>query len=424
MSKAEQITNTKLDHLKPGPGRYEKRDTSGLIIRVEPTGTITFYSLYRLHGQRRLLKHGEYGRNKMSLAQAREAHASALAKVADARRGKDKARDPAVERDVRKAQAAVGDTVSAFAQVYIELHAKVNKRSWKMDQRILDRDVLPFIGSFKLADLSRANVAAVLRRVSQRGAHVQAWQTLKIVRKMLNYAVSEGALEVNPAAGIELAPSYEAGQRALSDEELQGLFRALPELKMQLPLRELLLFQLLTAVRPSEAREAEWSEVDLETRRWIIPEGRMKMGKRHRVPHLVPLTSPAAEILGRMRTLNPKGYVFAGEKPGKPFNLQALGHALRREDNQKILASHGVKAFQPHDLRRTAAAIMRRLKYGLVVDRVLAHHPKSTLDKHYDLHDYEAEKGAALQGLADHLLVMEAKTRVENVQTVNFGRAA
>ena len=421
---AEHLTNTRLDQLKPRQQRYQKLDTSGLIVRVEPTGTITFYSLYRLHGQRRLLKHGEYGPNKMSLAQAREAHASALAQVADARGGKAKAKDPAAERDIRKAQAALGDTVKAFAELYIELYAKAEKRSWKTDKRILDRDVLPYLGSFKLKDVTRANVQAVLDRIDRRGSRNQAWQTLKIVRKMLNYAVSRGALEANPAAGIEREITYTAKQRALSDKELEGLFKALPELKMLLPLRELLLFQLLTAVRPSEAREADWKEVDLEARRWVIPEARMKMGKSHRMRHLVPLTAPADAILERMQALNPKGYVFAGEKPGRPFNLQALGHALRRKANQEILAAHGVKPFQPHDLRRTAATIMRRLKFGLVVDRVLAHLPKSITDKHYDMHDYQAEKGAALQGLADHLLVIEAKARGDNVESVNFVRAA
>jgi len=185
---------------------------------------------------------------------------------------------------------------------------------------------------------------------------------------------------------------------------------------MQLPLRDLLLFQLLTAVRPSEAREADWQEIELRTRTWIIPQKRMKMDK----PHLVPLTSPVVEILRRMQDLNSQGYVFAGEKPERPFSLQALGHALRREANLEILKQHGVAPFQPHDLRRTAATIMRRLKFGLVVDRVLAHAPQSITDKHYDLHDYEREKAEALQGLADHLLAIEAKARGENVELVDF----
>ena len=92
------------------------------------------------------------------------------------------------------------DTVSDFAAVYLELYAKSKKRSWKTDQRILDKDVLPYIGSFKLKDLTQASVHAVLDRIDRRGAHNQAWQTLKVVRKMLNYAVSRGAIATNPGS--------------------------------------------------------------------------------------------------------------------------------------------------------------------------------------------------------------------------------
>jgi integrase len=416
MPKAENLTTTRLNALKPRTKRYELRDTTGLIVRVEPTGTITFYSLYRLHKQRRLLKHGQYG--AMSLKAAREAHASALARVEAARIGKQGAKDPAVDRDIDKAQAKLGDTVAAFASVYIDLYAKPEKRSWKTDDRILKQDVLPYVGSFKLKDLSRANVQALLDRIDRRGARNQAWQTLKVVRKMLNYAVSRGALERNPASGIQRDVTYTVKQRALSDKELAGLFKALPELKMQGPLRDLLLFQLYTATRPSEARGAVWEEFDLAKHRWVIPGTRMKMGKAH----LVPLTDGAIAILQRMQDLGRKGFVFPGERTGHPFNLQAVGHALRREANQKILADQGVLPFQLHDVRRTAATIMRRQGFGLVVDRVLAHAPKSVTDRHYDVHDYEAEKRAALEGLVAHILAIEASARGENVEIVSFRR--
>jgi integrase len=217
---------------------------------------------------------------------AREAHAKVLAQVSDARNGN--AADPAAQRDVKKAEARLGNTVSDFAAIYLELYAKSKKRSWMTDQRILNKDVLPYVGSFKLKDLTQASIHAVLDRIDRRGAHNQAWQTLKVVRKMLNYAVSRGAIPTNPAARIEREATYNAKERALSDKELEGLLRALPELRMQGAVRDLLLFQLLTAVRPSEAREARWEEVDLEARRWLIPEKRMKMGKAH----LVPLTAP------------------------------------------------------------------------------------------------------------------------------------
>ena len=45
----------------------------------------------------------------------------------------------------------------------------------------------------------------------------------------------------------------------------------------------LFLFQLYTAVRPSEARLATWDEIDLEKGIWRIPVSRMKMRKIHEV---------------------------------------------------------------------------------------------------------------------------------------------
>ena len=42
------------------------------------------------------------------------------------------------------------------------------------------------------------------------------------------------------------------------------------------------------------------------------------------------------------------------------------------------------------------------------------------MDKHYDVHDYEPEKRTALEGLANHILAIQAKARGENVEPVDF----
>ena len=49
-------------------------------------------------------------------------------------------------------------------------------------------------------------------------------------------------------------------------------------------------FTILTATRPSEAREAKWSEIKEST--WIVPSERMK----ERVEHRVPLSSRCLEL--------------------------------------------------------------------------------------------------------------------------------
>jgi integrase len=52
-------------------------------------------------------------------------------------------------------------------------------------------------------------------------------------------------------------------------------------------------FTILTAARTGEVVGARWSEIDLETRTWVIPAARMKSRREHRVP----LSPRAVELL-------------------------------------------------------------------------------------------------------------------------------
>lgn len=66
-------------------------------------------------------------------------------------------------------------------------------------------------------------------------------------------------------------------------------------------------FQLLTMVRPAEASNATWSEIDFKKSLWTIPANRMK--KRH--PFVIPLSSQAMAILNKMKSISVKNeYVF------------------------------------------------------------------------------------------------------------------
>src|SRR5208337_4029703 len=65
-------------------------------------------------------------------------------------------------------------------------------------------------------------------------------------------------------------------------------------------------FQVLTGVRPSEARCALWNEIDLDQGLWIIPGGRMKAG----AAHMVPLSARAVEILNQLPRKS--AFVFPG----------------------------------------------------------------------------------------------------------------
>ena len=65
-------------------------------------------------------------------------------------------------------------------------------------------------------------------------------------------------------------------------------------------------FQILTAVRPSESRQARWEEFDLDSTLWVIPASRMKGKKQFRVP----LSSRAMEILRALADIRSSPWVF------------------------------------------------------------------------------------------------------------------
>jgi integrase len=67
-------------------------------------------------------------------------------------------------------------------------------------------------------------------------------------------------------------------------------------------------FQILTCVRPGEARGAAWEEIDLDSAVWTIHATRMKMGSEHRVP----LPKQALAMLQRLAEIKSSPLIFPG----------------------------------------------------------------------------------------------------------------
>jgi integrase len=63
----------------------------------------------------------------------------------------------------------------------------------------------------------------------------------------------------------------------------------------------ILLYQILCACRPGEARGMRWKEWDEAGEFWDLPWQRLKGGSRLRLDHHVPLSKPAIAILNTMR---------------------------------------------------------------------------------------------------------------------------
>lgn len=66
------LTDTKLKNLKPQEKLYKVSDRDGLYVAVLTSGSFSFRYDYRINGRRETLVIGQYGRDGISLAEARE----------------------------------------------------------------------------------------------------------------------------------------------------------------------------------------------------------------------------------------------------------------------------------------------------------------------------------------------------------------
>jgi integrase len=321
----------------------------------------------------------------ISLADARD---RARELLVDAARGND----PAQARKKHR----TGDTVADLAQLYLERHAKVKKRSWREDERKLEKDLLPPWGSWKAADVKRADVLAMLDEIVDRGAPITANRTLALVSKIYNFGMARGIVEANPAALVPPPGKEESRQRVLSEEEICVLWEAFDT---ESPLTAATFkLRLLTAQRGIEVLSMRWEDLDGDW--WEIPAEVAKNGLAHRVP----LSPQASEVLDSIRPLSDGGWVFPS--PTGNDHMRYIHKAVER-----LRERTGI-SWSPHDLRRTAATHMtRKGTQRLIVAKIL-NHVDEGVTAVYDRNAYEAEKRQALSAWGN---------RVEQIVT---GRAA
>ncbi len=101
-------------------------------------------------------------------------------------------------------------------------------------------------------------------------------------------------------------------------------------------------FLILTAARTGEVIGAIWGEIDLTTKVWTVPAGRMKAGREHRVP----LSTRAIEILNEVAKLRESedaaAYLFPSSRRGQPLSNMAF---------KQLLVRMGETGFVPHGFR-------------------------------------------------------------------------
>ncbi len=366
------LTKLFVDSVKPPhQGQIDYWDThaSGFGLRVSAAGQKSWVTIYRHNGRLRRMTLGAYP--TLSLADARRLARAALR---DAAHGAD----PAGEKQAQRRAESFGQ----LAELYLEKHAKVLKRSWREDERTMNRELLPRWKNWKAIEIKRKHVIAMLDEIAGRGSGIMANRTRALASKIFNFGIQRGVVEYNPIHNVPISGEERRRDRVLTEEEIRQVWGALDHERLQIAAT--LKLALLTAQRRGEVLGMRWDELDLDAGWWTIPAERAK----NKMSHRVPLVPQALDLLRRLRGQSEgSAYVFPGSKEEPIANLQKPMRRLRQRT--------GIE-FRFHDLRRTAASHMTGIGISRLVVGKILNHAERDVTAVYDRHSYDSDKEDAL----------------------------
>lgn len=362
-----KITKRLVDSLKAGDRDVFMWDDElrGFGVRVKPSGAKSYLVQYRnKHGRSRRLTLGTHGR--LTPEKAREL---ASARLGDVDAGGDPAEDRKGWREA--------PTVAEFAARYLDHHAESKKkaRSVAEDRRLLDKHILPALGTRKLADVTRADMTALHH--SMRQTPYQANRVLALLSKLMNLAERWGNRPdgSNPCRHVEKYRENKR-ERFLTAEELMRLGDALTEAERTAMERPSVIASIrllvLTGCRLSEILTLRWEHVDFGHACLRLPDS--KTGRK-----TIHLNAPALALLAAVEREDGNPWVIRGQRKGCPLvNLEKPWRRVRTQA--------GIEDVRLHDLRHSFASVAVGLGEGLpMIGKLLGHTQAQTTARYAHL---------------------------------------
>ncbi|MGL4858711.1 MAG: tyrosine-type recombinase/integrase [Enterobacteriaceae bacterium] len=397
------LSDTKLRNLSAKEKPYQIADGGGLFIEVLTSGRKVWRLRYRLNNKQEKATLGEYP--AFTLLEARQWREECRSMIAH-----DISPAQKKQADKDKAKQKESTTVEAFAKRWMtDIVEKSNKHPRNI-ARIINKDIIPTIGSLQLEELSTAHIQSVIDCIKARGSDHMALLARNVLKRMLAYAISRGIIFNNAAAAIEARYIAQASSRevSLTPEEVGILLRGIYTSNLNRANKLALHLLILCMVRKSELIEATWDEIDLEQAEWRIGAERMKMLN----PHIVPLSQQAVAMFEELKTMAMESlYVFPSSwDQRRPISKTTLNAAVRTLDLN-------VRDFVIHDFRRTASTILHEQGYNSDwVEKSLAHKIGGVRGV-YNRAEYLDQRRDMLQAWADFV-----DAQIEDGKKVIIGR--
>jgi len=398
--------------------------------------------------------------------------------IAAIREERDKARDfvkagidPRAYKVAAKieAQAAVVEVIRADEQKRTEaltfkdlfdvwIKDGVNRSDGnKYLNQSFSKHAIPILGNIELRHLSENQLRAVYRKIIAAGKVATAVELSKDIGQMLRLAEKRKPwralmIDGNPSELVDikqLLPNdySKERKRQLSFEEvikLKEAFNATAQkyadasqkYGTERPLKKeaqiALWLCLGTLCRIGELLKTEWKHVDFKQRTWFIPAANTKGERGSKRDQLVYLSDFTLNQFKQLHGLTgdsewafparyKEGHVCeksiskqVGDRQVK-FKSRTRKLKCRVENNSLVL---GDEEWTPHDLRRTGATMMQKLKISREVINLCQNHViGSKVDRVYLLDDYADQKREAWNKLGERLEAILSASNVVSLKS-------
>ena len=437
------LTKSVIEDLETRETLYRVPDAQvrGLEFQITPGGIRSWVLRFRVHGRQKTQTLGRWP--ELKVAQARKMALDLQGKIA-------KGEDPGATRRAEREAETVAELVKRFKKEHLPSLKASTRNEY---ERLLDKLILPGLGSKRVKDVQPSDVAAFLSRIrSSTPQGIVANKVRAVLSKMFALGILWGlrADGLNPAHGQARAPETRK-DRHLSDRELLALGETMRHLAPTpegeerpadaLPAEEVhtlaaLRLSLLTGMRKSEiigdrVREIpalSWAAVDLDAARIRLDfhKTSKKAGAR-----IVPLCAAACDLLEHLPQVLGNPYVIPGHVIGESLvGLQSCWERVRA-----AVPVLQVKAKVPkkarvdladvtiHDLRRSFASLAARMGYPELIVAALLGHAAGSVTAGYarlgadPLRDVVEAIGSRMAALLDGAVNLEAEAKATKEET-------
>lgn len=289
------FTQKKLDEVPlPEQGKrttYRDEKKSGLVLIVYPTGRKVYQLYKKFQGRPVRVTLGTFP--EMGVEEARR---EATIKDGELAKGTN----PNVEKHKIRNELSFGEL---FDQ-YMERYAKLHKKSWKYDEREVNKFLSHWFNR-KINSIEKYEIVRLQERIFKENGLYQANRILERIRAIYNKAIEWGWEGQNPTSNIKKYKE-KARDRFILPNELPLLMDAL-HIEENQTAKDYLIMSLMTGARKSNLLQMRWEDIRWEQSTWYIPE--TKNGDAITLP-LIP---QAMEILHRRKATATNKWVFEGD---------------------------------------------------------------------------------------------------------------